>query len=120
MNSRATALCANRQRVVVVTTDSIEIYSLQTMKAIHSIGGLRCGHPAAAISVDGDKSLLAYGVGGRVVLFDAIKLEAVGEVDAHENPVVVVALSHGGEFLATSSTRVASQHRAQLYVFFRR
>ncbi|OCT44480.1 Autophagy-related protein 18 [Cladophialophora carrionii] len=120
----------NRKRLVIVLEDQIYLYDIQTMKLLYTIE--TSPNPAAicALSPSQDNCYLAYPLPqkavasafappshappnsthvppttGEVLIFDAIKLEAVNVVEAHKSPLSCVAFNNEGTLLATASDK---------------
>ncbi len=120
----------NRKRLVIVLEDQIYLYDIQTMKLLYTIE--TSPNPAAicALSPSQDNCYLAYPLPqkattsafappshappnsthippttGEVLIFDAVKLEAVNVVEAHKSPLSCVAFNNEGTLLATASDK---------------
>lgn len=120
----------NRKRLVIVLEDQIYLYDIQTMKLLYTIE--TSPNPAAicALSPSQDSCYLAYPLPqkaaassfappshappnsthvppttGEVLLFDAVKLEAVNVVEAHKTPLSCVIFNNEGTLLATASDK---------------
>ena len=120
----------NRKRLVIVLEDQIYLYDIQTMKLLYTIE--TSPNPAAicALSPSQDSCYLAYPLPqkavassfappshappnsthvppttGEVLLFDAVKLEAVNVVEAHRSPLSCVTFNNEGTLMATASDK---------------
>jgi autophagy-related protein 18 len=120
----------NRKRLVIVLEDQIYLYDIQTMKLLYTIE--TSPNPAAicALSPSQDNCYLAYPLPqkainsafappshapptthhvppttGEVLIFDAVKLEAVNVVEAHRSPLSCLAFNNEGTLMATASDK---------------
>ncbi|XP_026815420.1 WD repeat domain phosphoinositide-interacting protein 2 isoform X2 [Rhopalosiphum maidis] len=99
----------NRARLVVCLEESLYIHNIHDMKVLHTIrdtppnpAGLCC------LSTNSDLCYLAYpgsSTTGEVQIFDAINLQSVSMISAHESPLAAMAISHQGNRIATASER---------------
>ncbi|VVC44667.1 Hypothetical protein CINCED_3A009551 [Cinara cedri] len=99
----------NRARLVVCLEESLYIHNIHDMKVLHTIrdtppnpAGLCC------LSTSSDICYLAYpgsSTTGEVQIFDAINLQSVSMISAHESPLAAMAISHQGNRIATASER---------------
>jgi len=120
----------NRKRLVIVLEDQIYLYDIQTMKLLYTIETSPNPTAICALSPSSDNCYLAYPLpqkatassfappshtppnsthvpptSGEVLLFDAIKLEAVNVVEAHRSPLSCVTFNNEGTILATASDK---------------
>ncbi|XP_050542452.1 WD repeat domain phosphoinositide-interacting protein 2 isoform X3 [Daktulosphaira vitifoliae] len=99
----------NRARLVVCLEESLYIHNIHDMKVLHTIrdtppnpAGLCC------LSTNSDMCYLAYpgsSTTGEVQIFDAINLQSVSMISAHDSPLAAMAISHQGNRIATASER---------------
>ncbi|RMZ90295.1 hypothetical protein DV736_g2483, partial [Chaetothyriales sp. CBS 134916] len=124
------AVRLNRKRLVVVLEDQIYLYDIQTMKLLYTIETSPNPVPICALSPSSDNCYLAYPLPqksattafaqpahappnsthiapttGEVLIFDAVKLEAINVVEAHRSPLSCVAFNSGGTIMATASDK---------------
>ncbi|KZF19405.1 vacuolar targeting protein Atg18 [Xylona heveae TC161] len=144
------AVRLNRKRLVVVLEDQIYLYDISNMRLLYTIETSPNPNAICALSPSSDHCYLAYPLpqkvapssftppshappsnthvsptSGDVLLFDAVKLEAVNVVEAHRSPLSCIALNSEGTMLATASDkgtiiRVFSVPDAQKLYQFRR
>ncbi|KAI1610780.1 autophagy-like protein 18 [Exophiala viscosa] len=120
----------NRKRLVIVLEDQIYLYDIQTMKLLYTIETSPNPTAICALSPSSDNCYLAYPLpqkssansfsppshapphsthipptSGEVLLFDAVKLEAVNVVEAHRSPLSCVTFNNEGTILATASDK---------------
>ncbi|KAH0558417.1 autophagy protein [Trichoglossum hirsutum] len=148
--SSVLAVKLNRKRLVVVLEEQIYLYDISNMKLLYTIETSPNPNAICALSPSSENCYLAYPLpqkaapssftppshappgatyisptSGDVLLFDAVKLEAVNVVEAHRSPLSCVALNAEGTLLATASDkgtiiRVFSVPRAEKLYQFRR
>ncbi|KIW43978.1 uncharacterized protein PV06_05023 [Exophiala oligosperma] len=124
------AVRLNRKRLVIVLEDQIYLYDIQTMKLLYTIETSPNPTAICGLSPSSDNCYIAYPLpqkasassftppshappnsthvpptSGEVLLFDAIKLEAVNVVEAHRSPLSCVTFNNEGTILATSSDK---------------
>ena len=124
------AVRLNRKRLVIVLEDQIYLYDIQTMKLLYTIETSPNLIPICALSPSSDNCYLAYPLPqkssaaafappshappnsthvppttGEVLLFDAVKLEAINVVEAHRSPLSCVAFNNEGTAMATASDK---------------
>ena len=79
------------------------------MKVIHTIRDIPSNpRGLCALSIDNDKSYLAYPGSsqvGEVQIFDTINLRAVTMIPAHDSPLASIAFDSSGSKLATASEK---------------
>ena len=123
------AVRLNRKRLVIVLEDQIYLYDIQTMKLLYTIE--TSPNPAAicALSPSSEKCYLAYPLPqksassahtpshappnsthippttGEVMMFDALKLEAVNVLEAHLSPLSCISFNNEGSMMATASDK---------------
>ncbi|KAI5795570.1 WD40-repeat-containing domain protein [Geopyxis carbonaria] len=144
------AVKLNRKRLIVVLEEQIYVYDISNMKLLHTIETSPNPNAICALSPSSDRCYIAYPrptssgpspfsppshappsanqappPTGDVLLFDALKLEAVNVVEAHKSALSSVALNNDGTLLATASDkgtiiRVFSVPGAQKLYQFRR
>ncbi|RMZ75986.1 hypothetical protein DV738_g5174, partial [Chaetothyriales sp. CBS 135597] len=124
------AVRLNRKRLVVVLEDQIYLYDIQTMKLLYTIETSPNPVPICALSPSSDNCYLAYPLPqksaatafavpahappnsthiapttGEVLIFDAVKLEAINVVEAHRSPLSCVTFNNEGTIMATASDK---------------
>jgi autophagy-related protein 18 len=124
------AVRLNRKRLVIVLEDQIYLYDIQTMKLLYTIETSPNPLAICALSPSSDSCYLAYPLPqkatmaafaapahtppntthvppttGEVLLFDAVKLEAVNVVEAHRSPLSCAMFNNEGTILATASDK---------------
>ncbi|KAK2746351.1 autophagy protein [Myotisia sp. PD_48] len=129
------AVRLNRKRLIIVLEDQIYVYDIQTMKLLYTIETSpnpngKISIAICALSPSSDNCYLVYPLpqkappssfsapahappanthipptSGEVLIFDALKLEAINVVEAHKSPLSCVALSSDGTLLATASDK---------------
>jgi autophagy-related protein 18 len=120
----------NRKRLVIVLEDQIYLYDIQTMKLLYTIGTSPNPLAICALSPSSDNCYLAYPLPqkaaasaftapshappnsqhiapttGEVLLFDAVKLEAINVVEAHRSPLSCATFNNEGTVMATASDK---------------
>jgi autophagy-related protein 18 len=118
----------NRRRLVIVLEDQIYLYDIQTMKLLYTIETSPNPLAICALSPSSDNCYLAYPLPqkastfaapshappttahvppttGEVLLFDAVKLEAVNVIEAHRSPLSFVTFNNEGTIMATASDK---------------
>ncbi|KAF8421633.1 WD40-repeat-containing domain protein [Tirmania nivea] len=144
------AVRLNRKRLIVVLEEQIYLYDISNMKLLYTIETSPNAHAIVSLSPSSDRCYLAYpmpattnkntpfsppshappgsaspSTTGHVILYDALKCEAVNVVEAHKSPLSSLALNSEGTLLATASDkgtviRVFSVPEAQKLYQFRR
>ncbi|KAI5806733.1 WD40-repeat-containing domain protein [Peziza echinospora] len=146
------AVRLNRKRLIVVLEEQIYLYDISNMKLLYTIETSPNPHAIVSLSPSSDRCYLAYpmpaatnkntpfsppshappggasaspSTTGHVILYDALKCEAVNVVEAHKSPLSSLALNSEGTLLATASDkgtiiRVFSVPDAQKLYQFRR
>ncbi|KAF8248906.1 protein-vacuolar targeting protein Atg18 [Wilcoxina mikolae CBS 423.85] len=124
------AVKLNRKRLIVVLEEQIYVYDISNMKLLHTIETSPNPNAICFLSPSSEKCYIAYPrptssnpspfsppshapptsgqpspLTGDVLLFDALKLEAVNVVEAHKSPLSHVALNNDGTLLATASDK---------------
>ncbi|KAI9657811.1 MAG: autophagy protein [Trizodia sp. TS-e1964] len=148
--SAVLAVRLNRKRLVVVLEEQIYLYDISNMKLLETIDTSPNPNAICALSPSSDNCYLAYPrpkktaasafappphappnsayvppSSGEVLIFDALKLEAVNVVLAHRSPLSCIALNSEGTLLATGSEtgtiiRIFSVPKAEKLFQFRR
>ena len=120
----------NRKRLVIVLEDQIYLYDIQTMKLLYTIETSPNPLAICALSPSSDNCYLAYPLPqksaatsfappshappstahippttGEVLLFDAVKLEAINVVEAHRSPLSCAMFNNEGTVMATASDK---------------
>lgn len=111
------AVKLNRQRLVVVLETIVYIYDIANMHLTHTIAQTpRNPKGVCALAsynnlpaeAPGSHSYFAYpgsDTTGLVYIYDVANLQPVTNIEAHTSPVACLALSPGGDRLATASQR---------------
>ena len=124
------AVRLNRKRLVIVLEDQIYLYDIQTMKLLYTIETSPNPLAICALSPSSDHCYLAYPLPqkaaaapytppshtppnaphippttGEVLLFDAVKLEAINVVEAHRSPLSCAMFNNEGTVMATASDK---------------
>jgi autophagy-related protein 18 len=123
------AVRLNRKRLVIVLEDQIYLYDIQTMKLLYTIETSPNPMAICALSPSSESCYLAYPLPqkasslaaapphappnsthvapttGEVLLFDAVKLEAINVVEAHRSPLSSIAFNNEGTIMATASDK---------------
>ncbi|KAI9679480.1 MAG: autophagy protein [Caeruleum heppii] len=140
----------NRKRLAVVLEEQIYLYDISNMKLLYTIETSPNSQAICSLAPSSDSCYLAFPLpkkasstsfappshappsspyiaptSGEVLIFDALKLEAVNVVEAHRSPLSCIALNSDGTLLATASDkgtiiRVFSVPRAKKLYQFRR
>ncbi|GAB1214529.1 autophagy protein [Aspergillus terreus] len=124
------AVKLNRKRLVIVLEDQIYLYDIQTMKLLYTIETSPNPNAICALSPSSDNCYLAYPLPqkappssfnppshappgsthvspttGEVLIFDALKLEAINVIEAHRSPLACITLNSDGTLIATASDK---------------
>ncbi|KAJ5468881.1 hypothetical protein N7475_006633 [Penicillium sp. IBT 31633x] len=123
------AVKLNRKRLVIVLEDQIYLYDIQTMKLLSTIDTSPNPHAICALAPSSENCYMAYPLPqkapaaantpahappgtthispttGDVLIFDAVKLEAINVIEAHRSPLALIALNSDGTLLATASDK---------------
>ena len=120
------AIRMNRKRLVVVLETEMYVYDIQNMKLLYTIETSPNPSAICALSPSSDNCYLAYPLpqkaasapahvppnsthisptSGEILLFDALKLEAVNVVEAHKSPLSCIILNSEGTSMATASDK---------------
>ncbi|KAL4890187.1 autophagy-related protein 18 [Aspergillus ambiguus] len=124
------AVKLNRKRLVIVLEDQIYLYDIQTMKLLYTIETSPNPNAICALSPSSDNCYLAYPLpqkappssfnppshappgsthvsptSGEVLIFDALKLEAINVIEAHRSPLACITLNGDGTLIATASDK---------------
>ncbi|KAL8669857.1 MAG: hypothetical protein Q9168_005574 [Polycauliona sp. 1 TL-2023] len=126
------AIRLNRKRLAVVLEDQIYLYDISNMKLLHTIETSPNPNAIVALSPSSESCYLAYPLPqksppvnltnshaphappssdhiapttGDVLIFDAIKLEAINVAEAHCSPLSCISLNNTGTLLATASDK---------------
>ncbi|KAJ5690297.1 Autophagy-related protein 18 [Penicillium macrosclerotiorum] len=119
----------NRKRLVIVLEDQIYLYDIQTMGLLSTIDTSPNPHAICALAPSSDNCYMAYPLpqkapaaikqpahappgtthvsptSGEVLIFDAVKLEAINVIEAHRSPLAFITLNSDGTLLATASDK---------------
>ncbi|KAL8906866.1 MAG: hypothetical protein Q9171_006100 [Xanthocarpia ochracea] len=122
----------NRKRLAVVLEDQIYLYDISNMKLLHTIETSPNPNAIVALSPSSESCYLAYPLPqkspptnllnphashtpptsnhippttGDVLVFDALKLEAINVAEAHRSPLSCITLNNTGTLLATASDK---------------
>lgn len=118
----------NRKRLAVVLEEEIYLYDIANMTLLYTIATSPNPNAICALAPSSEKCYIAYPLpkpreesgerrpshapplstyvaptSGEVLIFDAIKLEALNVVEAHRAPLSCIALNSEGTLLATAS-----------------
>ena len=124
------AIRLNRKRLIIVLEDQIYLYDVQNMKLLYTIETSPNPFAICALSPSNENCYLAYPLPqksaptnvpqpahtppnsthvptttGEVLIFDAVKLEAVNVVEAHKSPLSCMAFNSEGTMVATASDK---------------
>ncbi|CAI7569516.1 unnamed protein product [Penicillium glandicola] len=123
------AVKLNRKRLVIVLEDQIYLYDIQTMKLLSTIDTSPNPNAICALAPSSENCYMAYPLPqkapaaantpahappgtthvspttGDVLIFDAVKLEAINVIEAHRSPLALIALNSDGTLLATASDK---------------
>ncbi|KAL8870547.1 MAG: hypothetical protein Q9174_003436 [Haloplaca sp. 1 TL-2023] len=126
------AVRLNRKRLVVVLEDQIYLYDISNMKLLHTIETSPNPNAIVALSPSSESCYLTYPLPqksppsnlstthashapptsnhispttGDVLIFDALKLEAINVAEAHRSPLSCICLNDAGTLLATASDK---------------
>ncbi|KAI4103766.1 MAG: hypothetical protein LQ339_004098 [Xanthoria mediterranea] len=125
------AIRLNRKRLAVVLEDQIYLYDISNMKLLHTIETSPNPNAIVALSPASESCYLAYPLPqksppvnlnshaphapptsdhippttGDVLIFDALKLEAINVAEAHRSPLSCISLNSTGTLLATASDK---------------
>ncbi|KAI4276111.1 MAG: hypothetical protein LQ337_002730 [Flavoplaca oasis] len=126
------AIRLNRKRLAVVLEDQIYLYDISNMKLLHTIETSPNPNAIVALSPSSESCYLAYPLPqksppvnlvnthashappttdhippttGDVLIFDALKLEAINVAEAHRSPLSCISINNTGTLLATASDK---------------
>lgn len=120
------AIRMNRKRLVVVLEDSMYMYDIQNMKLLYNLETSPNPNAICALSPSSDNCYLAYPLpqkaasapahvppnsthiaptSGEILIFDALKLEAINVVQAHKSPLSCITFNSEGTTMATASDK---------------
>jgi autophagy-related protein 18 len=122
------AVRLNRKRLAVVLEEEIYLYDIANMALLYTIATSPNPNAICALAPSSDRCYIAYPLpkpreeggerrpshapplstyvaptSGEVLIFDAVKLEALNVVEAHRAPLSCIALNNDGTVLATAS-----------------
>ncbi|KAG4414056.1 autophagy protein [Cadophora malorum] len=126
--SAVLAVRLNRKRLAVVLEEEIYLYDISNMTLLYTIATSPNPNAICALAPSSDNCYIAYPLpkpreetgdkrpshapplstfvaptSGDVLIFDALKLEALNVVEAHRAPLSCIALNNDGTLLATAS-----------------
>lgn len=126
--SAVLAVKLNRKRLAVVLEEEIYLYDISNMTLLHTISTSPNPNAICALAPSSENCYLAYPLpkpredpgdrrpshapplssfvaptSGEVLIFDALKMEALNVVEAHRAPLSSIALNIDGTLLATAS-----------------
>lgn len=126
--SAVLAVRLNRKRLAVVLEEEIYLYDISNMTLLYTIATSPNPNAICALAPSSENCYLAYPLPkaredagdkrpshapppsnfvspttGEVLIFDALKLEALNVVEAHRAPLSCIALNNDGTLLATAS-----------------
>lgn len=106
------AVKLNRKRLIVVLEEHIYIYDISNMQLLHTVDTTPNPNALCALSPSSDNCYLAYpsntsggAAAGELLLFDAIRLQAIHILQAHKSPLSCVAFNYDGTMVATASDK---------------
>lgn len=122
------AVRLNRKRLAVVLEEEIYLYDISNMTLLYTIATSPNPNAICALAPSSENCYIAYPLpkpredsgdkrpshapplstyvaptSGEVLIFDALKLEALNVVEAHRAPLSCIALNNDGTLLATAS-----------------
>ncbi|KAH8684906.1 protein-vacuolar targeting protein Atg18 [Tricladium varicosporioides] len=126
--SAVLAVRLNRKRLAVILEEEIYLYDISNMTLLYTIATSPNPSAICALSPSSENCYIAYPLpkpredtsdkrpshapplstyvaptSGEVLIFDALKLEALNVVEAHRAPLSCIALNNEGTLLATAS-----------------
>ncbi|KAF4616196.1 hypothetical protein G7Y89_g15210 [Cudoniella acicularis] len=126
--SAVLAVRLNRKRLAVVLEEEIYLYDISNMTLLYTIATSPNPNAICALAPSSENCYIAYPLpkpredtgdkrpshapplstyvaptSGEVLIFDALKLEALNVVEAHRAPLSCIALNNEGTLLATAS-----------------
>ncbi|KAH7346708.1 autophagy-related protein 18 [Rhexocercosporidium sp. MPI-PUGE-AT-0058] len=126
--SAVLAVRLNRKRLAVVLEEEIYLYDISNMTLLYTIATSPNPNAICALAPSSENCYIAYPLpkpreetgdkrplhapplstfvaptSGDVLIFDALKLEALNVVEAHRAPLSCIALNNDGTLLATAS-----------------
>mmetsp|Transcript_1047 Transcript_1047/g.4118 ORF Transcript_1047/g.4118 Transcript_1047/m.4118 type:complete len:454 (+) Transcript_1047:345-1706(+) len=96
----------NRTRLVVVLERKVHLHELNTLEVMHTIDTAHNPRGMCALSPSSEHNYLvvpAASTAGSLLVFDCNNLHVLCEINAHQNPVVAIAISFDGTLLASAS-----------------
>ncbi|XP_024379631.1 autophagy-related protein 18b isoform X1 [Physcomitrium patens] len=108
LNFVSSILCVrmNRKRLVVVLERKTYIHDLGQLTILHTIDTVSNSRALCALSPNHENCYLALPAStsnGTVLVFDALDLHAVCQIQAHRSPLAAMSFSSDGLLLATAS-----------------
>ncbi|KAI8899461.1 WD40-repeat-containing domain protein [Globomyces pollinis-pini] len=100
----------NRKRLVVVLEEHIYVYDIGNMKLLHTIDTSPNPNALCTLSPSSENCYLAYPSNasttlGELLIFDAVKLQAVNIIQAHKSPLSCFTFNFNGTILASASDK---------------
>ncbi|KAJ3322591.1 autophagy protein [Boothiomyces sp. JEL0866] len=109
-NTAVLGVKLNRKRLVVILEEHVYVYDISNMKLLHTIDTSPNPNALCTLSPSSDNCYLAYPSNassslGELLLFDAVKLQAVNIIQAHKSPLSCISFNYDGTMVATSSDK---------------
>jgi len=97
----------NKARLVAVLESKIHIFDVKTMKVLHTLDTAPNPNGLLALSSSTNNCFMAFPANaerkGELLIYDALNLQVVSVIKAHNGPVRVVAFNADGTMMATTS-----------------
>ncbi|GAQ88153.1 WD40 repeat protein [Klebsormidium nitens] len=106
--SSVLAVRMNRKRLVVLLERKTHIHDLQTLQILDTLETAPNPKAICAFSPSTESSYLALpasATAGEIVVYDAMHLTAVCQIQAHKAPLAALAINSDGSLLASASER---------------
>eukprot|EP01117_Protostelium_nocturnum_P013468 TRINITY_DN5027_c0_g1_i1.p1 TRINITY_DN5027_c0_g1~~TRINITY_DN5027_c0_g1_i1.p1 ORF type:complete len:384 (-),score=132.86 TRINITY_DN5027_c0_g1_i1:189-1340(-) len=102
------AVKLNKKRLIVVMETKIHIYDISTIKILHTIDTVLNPKGLVALSPSDDNCYLCYpgsNEKGEIVIFDALSLQTMNVLNAHQTPLAKMAINSTGTMIASASNK---------------
>lgn len=96
----------NKSRLIVVLLSKIHVFDLKTMKVLHTVDTPSNPHGICGLSPSIQNCFMAFPANqekGEVLIYDALNLQVVSVVRAHNNSIRFMSFNPEGTLLATAS-----------------